>query len=133
VEEPQGVGCPWSWGGAERGEKSTVESKTGAPTRQGELTGRRSGGWGVVPSGPWKMFYVFLKSCFVYILSFRVKVLNINGFAQPQRMRIDNTGGVMQKRNHHMVLIIPSITNKCLFLPLSLPHLPLAYVLILVA
>jgi len=44
------------------------------------------------------MFYVFLKSCFVYILSFRVKVLNINGFAQPQRMRIDNTGGVMQKK-----------------------------------
>lgn len=94
---------------------------------------RLFGGWGlgVVPSGPLKMSYVFLKSCFVYFLSFRVKVLNINGFAQRQRMRIDNTEGVTQKRNHHTVLIIPSVTKKCLFLPLSLPHLPLADKLIL--
>ena len=62
-----------------------------------------------------------------------MKVLNINGFAQPQRMRIDNTEEVMQKRNHHVVSIIPSVTNKCLFLRLSLPHLLLAYVLILAA
>lgn len=48
AEEQQGVGCPWESGGGGlgRGEKSTVESKTGAPTRQGDLTGRRMGGWG---------------------------------------------------------------------------------------
>lgn len=69
------------------------------------------------------MSYVFLKSCFVYFLSFRVKVLNINGFAQPQRMRIDNTEGVTQKRNHHAVLIIPSVTKK-MFLSSSLPSPP---------
>lgn len=46
-------------------------------------------------------------------------------------MRIDNTEEVMQK-NHHMLLIIESITNKSIFLSLF-PRLPLAYILILAA
>lgn len=45
------------------------------------------------------MLDVFLESCFVYFLSLIVKLLNINIFAQPQRMRVNDTEEVMQK-NH---------------------------------
>nr|CCO13812.1 alternative protein SH3KBP1 [Homo sapiens] len=69
------------------------------------------------------MLDVFLKSCFVSFLSLIVKLLNINRFAQPQRMRVDNTEEVMQKQKITL-LIIDSITNKCLFLSLP-PFLPL--------
>lgn len=87
---------------------------------------------GVVPKWPPKMFDLFLISCFVYFLNFIVKLLNINRFAQPQRMRIDNTEGMMQKY-YHMLFIIESMTNKCHFLSLlsQFPCLALACKLIL--
>lgn len=87
----------------------------------------------MVPSWPLKVFYVFLKSCFVHFLSFRAKLLNMSRFVQPQRMRIDNTEGVMQKKkNNHTFLIIESITNECLCLS-PFPCLPLTYLFNLVA
>lgn len=67
------------------------------------------------------MFNLFLISCFVYFLSFIVKLLNINRFAQLQRVRIDNTEGLMQKIT--TLFIIESITNKCNFISLP-PHSP---------
>lgn len=63
---------------------------------------RLSGGWGWDGSGSFitpESVLCVSKSCFVYFMSFRVKLLNINIFAQPQRMRINNAEGVMQKKS----------------------------------
>lgn len=52
-------------------------------------------GWSLNDSP--NMCDVFLNCCFVYFLHFIVKLLNINRFSLPQRMRINDTKRMMQK------------------------------------
>lgn len=77
------------------------------------------GVWGVVPSWPLKMFYVFL-SYFVHFLSFKVKLLNISRLAATKTENWLKWKEWCKKKNPAQPHVdIRNIFSMCLFLSTS--------------